>query len=71
MTDTQLYLTIGIPSMLIVLAWLQNYSHARRSDERMDRFEAGLNVMTNDLKQFYRDLGNQDGRLQAIERRTT
>ncbi len=37
MNNTQLYLTIGIPTFTVILAWLSNRADLNRSIERVDR----------------------------------
>jgi ribosome-associated translation inhibitor RaiA len=39
MTNTQLLLSIGIPSILIVLTWLSNNHRFNAIDARFDRME--------------------------------
>lgn len=39
MTDLQLLLPIGIPSVLVILAWLSNNSRLGRVEQRLDVFE--------------------------------
>ena len=76
MTNVQLYLTIGIPSLLVLLSWLSNNKRfdaiEKRldgMDARFDRVEARLDLISADLRQFYHLTGTLDGRLQAIEKR--
>ncbi|HZL27402.1 MAG TPA: hypothetical protein VFC39_12835 [Acidobacteriaceae bacterium] len=37
MNNTQLYLTIGIPTLTVILAWLSNRSDINRLNDKMDR----------------------------------
>jgi hypothetical protein len=37
MNNTQLYLTIGIPTFTVILAWLSNRAELNRNIERVDR----------------------------------
>lgn len=39
MTNQQLYLSIGIPSFLIALAWFINFLQMRGVDKRIERVE--------------------------------
>jgi len=39
MTDTQLLLSIGIPSLLVVLSWISNNSRHDATNARIDRME--------------------------------
>jgi len=64
MSNFQLLLSIGIPSLLIVVGFIYNNS-------RLNSFEATVNARFNtvdarlitieaDLRQFYRELGRHD-----------
>lgn len=37
MNDTQLYLAIGIPSFLVVLAWMSSAAQVNRLADKIDR----------------------------------
>jgi hypothetical protein len=52
MTNTQLYLSIGIPSVLIILAWLSNRQDLRDLSSRMDR-------MDTKIDRHYENFNNQ------------
>jgi hypothetical protein len=43
MTNVQLLLTIGIPSLLIVLSWITNNSRFDRIEKRLDPHDARFN----------------------------
>ena len=71
MADFQLLLSIGIPSLLIVVGFLYNNS-------RLSTFEASvsanfqdvrgrLTAIEADLRQFYRDLGRHDADIAALK----
>jgi hypothetical protein len=53
---------VGIPLLAIFGGILFNNSSNNRLEAKLDRMQA-------DLSQFYKDLGNHDGRIAAIERR--
>ncbi len=36
MTDTQLYIAVGIPSILVILAWFSNNTRLSAHDKRFD-----------------------------------
>lgn len=61
MTNLQLLLTIGIPSILVILSWMQ-------SNQRLSRVEAALDKVGDDLRQFYRMIGKLEGRVESLER---
>ena len=42
MTNTQLLLSIGIPSLLVVLSWLSNDKRFSNLEARMDRLDARM-----------------------------
>ena len=50
MTNTQLLLSIGIPSLLIVLSWLANDKRFSLIESRMDRMESRLDGKTDRLE---------------------
>jgi len=39
MTDIQLLLSIGVPSLLVVLSWLSNNSRLGRAESRLDAMD--------------------------------
>jgi hypothetical protein len=52
MTDLQLLLAIGIPSLLVVLSWISNNSRHDATNARIDRMEGrfdGLESRLNEL----------------------
>ena len=49
MTNTQLYLSIGIPSLLIILAWLSNKSDIGKLSDKVDRHYEGFNNQVTTL----------------------
>lgn len=42
MNNIQLYLTIGIPTITIVLAWISNRSDNHRTNDKIDRLGESL-----------------------------
>jgi hypothetical protein len=66
MTNQQLYLAIGIPSLLIFLSWLSNRSDINRLSDKVDGLRAEI---YHEFKEFYRTLGQHDGQIEAIKER--
>jgi len=52
MTDLQLLLSIGIPSLLIALSMLQNNVKFSALEKRMDGMDTRLNKLDSDLREF-------------------
>ena len=52
MNNTQLYLSIGIPTLTVILAWLANRSDLNRLSDKVDRnaetLRAEMTAMRND-----------------------
>ena len=44
MNNMQLYLSIGIPTLTIILAWLSNRSDINRLNDKVDRLGENLNT---------------------------
>ena len=44
MNNIQLYLSIGIPTLTVILAWLSNRSDINRLNDKMDRMGESLNT---------------------------
>jgi len=42
MNNLQLYLTIGIPTITVILAWLSNRSDSHRTNDKIDRLAENL-----------------------------
>jgi hypothetical protein len=67
MTNRQLVLTIGIPSLLILVGMLLNNSRSNTLEGRIDRLGTELNArmdrMQADLSQFYQTLGRHDAEI--------
>ncbi|MBS1815664.1 MAG: hypothetical protein JSS87_12375 [Acidobacteria bacterium] len=62
MTNIQLLLSIGIPSLLICLAWIQ-------TNGRLGRVETTVDTINHDQKSFYRLIGTIEGRVDELSRR--
>ncbi len=43
MNNTQLYLSIGVPTLTVILAWLSNRSDINRLSDKVDRMGEVLN----------------------------
>ena len=52
MTDLQLLLSIGIPSLLIALNFLSNNARFNSMDKRMDGMDTRLSKLDSDLRDF-------------------
>jgi hypothetical protein len=60
MSNTQLWLSIGIPTFTVLLGiW--------RSDKRFDTIESRLNVIEADLRRFYQTLGQHDEAISILK----
>ncbi|MBB6145421.1 hypothetical protein HNQ77_003382 [Silvibacterium bohemicum] len=72
----QTALTIGIPTLVILMGILLNRQDYARLDAKIDGKIDGLrtdltgqiNGLRDDIKEFYRTLGQHDARLDALER---
>jgi uncharacterized membrane protein len=68
----QTALTIGIPTIVILMGILLNRQDSARLDAKIDALRLDLsgqiNELRNDIKEFYRTLGQHDARLDALER---
>jgi len=42
MNNTQLYLSIGVPTVTVILAWLSNRSDINRLNDKVDRLTESL-----------------------------
>lgn len=60
MTNLQLALSIGIPSLLILVGIFLN-------NARFNSIETRLTTMEGDLRQFYRDLGRHEADITNIK----
>jgi hypothetical protein len=64
MTNTQLWLAIGIPSTLVILSWLSNN---RRLDRVEDKVDALREQMYREFTEFYKTLGKHDAQIEALK----
>ncbi len=62
MSNLQLYLAIGFPTLLLLIGQLLNWSAVKDVSSRLVTIEF-------DLRQFYRAIGKVEGRLDVIEKR--
>jgi hypothetical protein len=62
MTNTQLFLAIGIPSVLILLGMFLN-------SKRFDVIESKLTVIEADLRRFYHELGEHNADIITLKER--
>ena len=60
MNNVQLYLAIGLPTLLILIGLLLNWSATRDVATR-------LGVIKSDMRQFYRAIGKLEWRMDAVE----
>jgi hypothetical protein len=60
MTNLQWVLTVGIPSILILVGIFLN-------NARFNTIETRLTTMEGDLRQFYRDLGRHDADISSLK----
>ncbi len=44
MNNTQLYLSIGVPTLTVILAWLSNRSDLNRLNDKVDRLSEALHA---------------------------
>ncbi|HZL25735.1 MAG TPA: hypothetical protein VFC39_04305 [Acidobacteriaceae bacterium] len=61
MTNMQLYISIGLPTLLILLGLLLNWSATKD-------VATWLGVIESDMRQFYRAIGKLEGRMDAVEK---
>jgi hypothetical protein len=61
MTNMQLYLAVGLPTLLLLIGQLLNWSAVKDVSNRLVTIES-------DMRQFYRAIGKVEGRLDMIEK---
>lgn len=54
MNNTQLYLSIGVPTLTVILAWLSNRSDINRLNDKVDRLAESLRAEMTALRNEYR-----------------
>jgi hypothetical protein len=62
MTNTQLFLSIGIPTLAVIISMIFN-------NGRFNAIESRLVSIEGDLRRFYQELGHTQGRVDSMERR--
>jgi len=81
-TNLQLYLAVGLPTVLLLLGQLFNFSSTKELrvsvesrlvslESRLGSIESRLVVIKADLREFYRAIGKLEGRVDTIERGRT
>jgi hypothetical protein len=72
LTNQQLYLAIGIPSVLVILSWLSNNTRLGHVENRMDRIEDSISSLRKEIfeefKQFYRTIGQHDADIESLKK---
>lgn len=66
MSNTQLFLAIGIPSILVILSWLSNRQDFRDLSARMDK---RFDTVDAELRYFHGKTGELDGRMNELSKR--
>jgi hypothetical protein len=66
MTDTQLWLAIGVPTIAVLLGILLNVTGLNRLETRID---TRLLVIEGDLRRFYQILGEHSAKVENLEKR--
>jgi hypothetical protein len=61
MSNTQLYLAVGLPTMLLLIGQLLNWTAVKDVSAR-------LITMESDMRQFYRAIGKVEGRIDVLEK---
>lgn len=69
MINAQLYLAVGIPSILVILSWVSNNSRLNRLEDKIDGGLSSLRKeMFDEFKQFYRTLGQHDANIEILKK---
>ncbi len=53
MNNTQLYLSIGVPTLTVILAWLSNRSDINRLNDKVDRLTESLHTEMTAMRNEY------------------
>jgi hypothetical protein len=69
MTNAQFYFGLGVPLVGILVSVVLFMTLGRRAERVEDAVERCLGLTENDLRQFYRDLGDRDKRTTRLEDR--
>lgn len=67
MTNLQLLLTIGIPSLLILVTLVNNNVHFNFLEKRMSAIEARLIAIEADLRRCYEMWGKHEGEIGILK----
>lgn len=62
MSNMQLYLAVGLPTLLLLIGQLLNWTAVKDVSSRLVTIES-------DMRQFYRAIGNIEGRVDSLEKR--
>ena len=68
MTNEQLWLAIGIPTVTVLIGILLNQLGLSRTEMGQNRLENRLQVIEGDLRRFWQILGEHSARLDNIEK---
>ena len=63
MNNTQLYLSIGIPTLTVILAWLSNRSDINRLNDKVDAMNARLSGRIDAMNELL------SGRIEELNQR--
>jgi hypothetical protein len=66
MTDTQLWLAIGIPTVTVLMGILLNVTGLNRVESRI---ETRLLAIEGDLRRFYQILGEHSAKIENLEKK--
>lgn len=56
MTNTQLLLSIGIPSLLVILSWLSNNARLNNVEKRLDAHDKRLDEIVSDMNRRFTEV---------------
>jgi hypothetical protein len=56
MTNLQLLLTIGIPSLLVVLSWMSNNARFAANEKRVDALEQKMDRKFDEVERRFQDV---------------
>jgi uncharacterized protein with GYD domain len=73
MTNLQLFVAAGLPTLAVLIGILLNQrntdSLGQNLGARLDRVEGRLDRIGSDLRELYRTLGQHDARIDNLEKR--
>lgn len=76
MTNTQLFLSIGIPTLAVIVSMILNNGRFNAIEARISAVEARMGAIETrllsieaDLRRFFQELGHTQGRVDSMERR--